>query len=115
MEPSGLAVRLAAVRGRIASAAQRVGRNPDEVTLIAVTKVFPAVVIQDAYQLGIRDFGENYVQEFERKAPEVTGLAGARFHLIGHLQSNKVRKAADLFHSIQTIDSARLATRLDET
>jgi PLP dependent protein len=79
-----------------------------------VTKVFPAPAIRAAYDLGLRDFGENYVQEFEGKAPEVGGLPGARFHLIGHLQSNKSRKAAELFHTIQTVDSPKLARRLDE-
>jgi hypothetical protein len=64
--------------------------------------------------LGLREFGENYVQEFEGKAPEVRSLAGARFHLIGHLQSNKARKGAELFDVIQTVDSAKLARRLAE-
>ena len=81
---------------------------------MAVTKVFPASVILEAYSLGLRDFGENYVQEFETKAPLVRSLGGARFHLIGHLQSNKSRKAAELFDSIQTVDSLRLARRLNE-
>jgi pyridoxal phosphate enzyme (YggS family) len=72
------------------------------------------VVIRDGYGLGLRDFGENYVQEFEAKAPEVRRLPGARFHLIGHLQSNKSGKAADLFDVIQTVDSARLAHRLND-
>ena len=106
--------RLAEVQARIARAAESAGRNPHDITLVAVTKVFPASVIRDAYALGLRDFGENYVQEFESKAPEVAALAGARFHLIGHLQSNKSRKAAELFHSIQTVDSLKLARRLDE-
>jgi PLP dependent protein len=90
------------------------GRRRDEITLLAVTKIFPAQVILDAYEAGLRDFGENYVQEFEGKSPTVSHLAGARFHLIGHLQSNKSRVAADLFHTIQTVDSAKLARRLSE-
>ena len=106
--------RLPAVRERIASAAARCGRDPSSITLIAVTKVFPAAVIRQAHDAGLRDFGENYVQEFESKAPEVRGLSGARFHLIGHLQSNKARRAAELFDVIQTVDSAKLARRLDE-
>jgi pyridoxal phosphate enzyme (YggS family) len=110
-----LAVRLAAVRERIARAADGVRRDPAAILLLAVTKVFPAAAIRDAYDLGLRDFGENYVQEFEGKAPEVAGLAGARFHLIGHLQSNKSRKAAELFQVVQTVDSAKLARRLDES
>ncbi len=106
--------RLGDVQARIARASESAGRNPHEITLVAVTKVFPASAIRAAYSLGLRDFGENYVREFEGKAAEVAGLGGARFHLIGHLQSNKSRKAAELFHAIQTVDSAKLARRLDE-
>ena len=92
----------------------RAGRNADEIALLAVTKVFPASVIEEAYAAGLRDFGENYVQEFEQKHPEVGGLDGARFHLIGHLQSNKARRAAEIFQVIETVDSAKLAHRLNE-
>src|SRR5450432_19218 len=106
--------RLAAVRERIARAAERARRDPAEITLLAVTKIFPAAAIREAYELGLREFGENYVQEFEGKAPQVGGLAGARFHLIGHLQSNKSKKAVELFRVIQTVDSAKLARRLNE-
>ena len=81
--------------------------------LLAVTKVFPAEVIREAYETGLREFGENYVQEMERKAPAVADLEGARFHLIGHLQSNKTKKAAELFVSIDTVDFVKLAKRLD--
>lgn len=109
-----LLARVAAVRERIARAAERARRDPAGVVLVAVTKLFPAQSIVDAYALGLRDFGENYVQEFERKHPEVAHLAGARFHLIGHLQSNKARRAAELFDVVQTVDSARLARRLDD-
>ena len=106
--------RLATVRERIERACARSGRDISSITLIAVTKVFPAAAIRDAYAAGLRDFGENYVQEFETKAPEVQDLAGARFHLIGHLQSNKAKKASELFSVIQTVDSPKLARRLDE-
>ena len=102
------------VRQRIERAAERAHRNPSEILLLAVTKVFPAAAILDAYDLGLREFGENYVQEFEGKAPEVNALALARFHLIGHLQSNKSAKAAELFQMIQTVDSVKLARRLNE-
>lgn len=105
---------MAAVRERIARAADRARRDPAEILLLAVTKVFPAEIIREAYDLGLREFGENYVQEFEGKAPLVADLAGARFHLIGHLQSNKSRKAAELFQVVQTVDSEKLARRLDE-
>ncbi len=110
----GLPDRINAVRERIQKAAMRAGRNPEQVNLVAVTKVFPVDAILEAYEAGLRDFGENYVQEFEGKAQQVSGLAGARFHLIGHLQSNKSKKAAELFQAIHTVDSAKLANRLNE-
>jgi PLP dependent protein len=111
---SNLQDNLAAVRERIARAAERSRRDPATVLLLAVTKVFPASVIRESFDLGLREFGENYVQEFEDKSPAVADLAGARFHLIGHLQSNKAKKAAELFQVVQTVDSAKLARRLDE-
>jgi pyridoxal phosphate enzyme (YggS family) len=70
--------------------------------------------MREAYEAGLREFGENYVQEFEAKLQELRDLTGARFHLIGHLQSNKARKASELFAVIQTVDSTKLAQRLDE-
>jgi pyridoxal phosphate enzyme (YggS family) len=106
--------RLAAVLERIARAGERARRDPAGIHLLAVTKIFPAEIIRQAYDLGMRDFGENYVQEFEGKAPALAGLAGAHFHLIGHLQSNKSKKAAELFQTIQTVDSPKLARRLNE-
>ena len=105
--------RLARVNERIAGACARAGRDPGGVKLLAVTKIFPAEVIREAYQAGMREFGENYVQEMERKAPAVADLAGARYHLIGHLQANKTKKAAELFGAIDTVDSVKLAKRLD--
>ena len=107
--------RLSEVRDRIERAAARARRDPRSITLVAVTKVFPASAIREAYEAGVLDFGENYVQEFESKEPEVRDLAGARFHLIGHLQSNKAKRAFELFQVIETVDSAKLARRLDET
>ena len=106
--------RLAAVRERIARAAERARRDPAEITLLAVTKLFPVKVIREAWELGLREFGENYVREFEGKAPQLADLPGARFHLIGHLQSNKSAKAAELFQVIQTVDSPKLARRLND-
>ena len=102
------------VENRIAKAAASAGRRRDEITLVAVTKKFPASVIIEAYALGLRDFGENYVQEFETKSADCGRLDGARFHLIGHLQSNKTAKAIELFQIIQTVDTAKLARRLGE-
>jgi len=107
--------RLLAVRERIARAAERVRRDPSGILLLAVTKVFPADTLREAYDLGLRDFGENYVQEFEGKAPQLADLQEARFHLIGHLQSNKTKKAMELFQVVQTVDSAKLARRLNES
>lgn len=107
------ASRLTQVRERIESACARAHRDPASVKLLAVTKVFGPDAIRTAYDAGLREFGENYVQEMERKAPVVSDLAGARFHLIGHLQSNKTKKAAQLFSSIDSIDSVKIAQRLD--
>lgn len=105
---------LARVEERIEQAARRAGRRREEITLIGVSKVMPAAAIREAYQAGVRHFGENYVQEFAGKRPEAGELPGAVFHMIGHLQSNKARQAAEMFDVIQTVDNARLARRLDE-
>ena len=113
MPPETLKDRLDLVRNRIATACARAHRRESDVKLLAVTKVFGSEYIREAWELGLRDFGENYVQEMERKAPEIADLEGSRFHLIGHLQTNKTKKAAQLFSSIDTIDSAKLATRLN--
>jgi pyridoxal phosphate enzyme (YggS family) len=106
--------RLEQVEQRIQNAARKTGRERSEITLVAVTKKFPAEVIREAYDLGLRIFGENYVQEFEGKHPAITDLAGAEFHLIGHLQSNKTKIASELFQTIETVDSEKLARRLDQ-
>lgn len=95
------------------SAAAQSGRNHLDVTLVAVSKKFSAERLREAYQAGLRVFGENYVQEFAEKQPLVRDLEGARFHLIGHLQSNKARQACDLFDVIQAVDSERLLRRVD--
>jgi pyridoxal phosphate enzyme (YggS family) len=95
------------------NACARAGRDPASVKLLAVTKVFGPEAIREAWALGLRDFGENYVQEMERKAPAIADLTDARFHLIGHLQSNKTKKAAQLFSSIDSIDSTKLSLRLN--
>lgn len=101
------------VESRIAEAAARAGRQRSDIQLVAVTKKFPASSIREAYALGLRDFGENYVQEFEWKRPELNDCPGARYHFIGHLQSNKSKKAAEIFDTIHTVDSAKVARRLD--
>jgi pyridoxal phosphate enzyme (YggS family) len=109
-----LGERLEQVELRIDAAARRAGRARSEITLIAVTKKFDAGVMREAYEAGLRLFGENYVQEFETKHPALADLKDAEFHLIGHLQSNKARVAAELFKVIETVDSEKLARRLDQ-
>jgi len=101
------------VESRIADAAARAGRKRSEIQLVAVTKKFPAAAVREAYRLGLRDFGENYVQEFEAKRTELDDCPDARYHFIGHLQSNKTKTAAGIFDVIHTIDSAKIARRLD--
>ncbi|HKO57646.1 MAG TPA: YggS family pyridoxal phosphate-dependent enzyme [Thermoanaerobaculia bacterium] len=101
---------VAAVRARIEAACSRAGRDPAEVTLVAVSKTFPAQAVQEALAAGITDVGENRVQEAREKKPAVTG--GARWHLIGHLQSNKAKDAVRLFDVIQSVDSESLAEKL---
>ena len=108
-----VAENIAEVRGRIATAARRVNRDPDSIRLMAVTKTFPAEVIQQAYDAGARLFGENRVQEFSAKAAALRDLEGAEWHLIGHLQSNKAAKAAEVFHAVDSVDSLRLAEKLN--
>ncbi len=92
-----IASNLSAIHERILRAAQRAGRSPSDVALMAVTKTFPAERIVEAYEAGQRLFGENRVQEFAEKFGALTDLHDAEFHMIGHLQSNKSRKAAEYF------------------
>ena len=104
---------LSSIRDRIARAAARAGRNSDEIALMAVTKTFPAESIIEAYEAGQRLFGENRVQEFAEKFGALANFKGAEFHMIGHLQSNKTGKAADIFDAIDSVDSSKLAARLN--
>lgn len=104
---------LAHVRERIANAARRAGRIESEIALMAVCKTFPAEAIREAHAAGQRLFGENRVQEFAEKAPRVADLADLQMHLIGHLQSNKANKAAELFAAVDSVDSVKLAERLN--
>ncbi len=103
---------LAEIRQRIAASAARVGRKPDEVKLVAVSKTHPPPVVSSAIDAGISVFGENKVQEAESKITEL-GRDAAEWHLIGHLQSNKARRAVQLFDVIQSVDSLELAERLE--
>lgn len=96
----------------MAAACHRAGRQVEEVKLIAVSKTFPAERIREAYEAGLRDFGENRVQE---AAPKIAALEGLEitWHLIGHLQSNKAKRARELFHWVHSVDSVYLAQKLD--
>jgi PLP dependent protein len=111
--PQTIADNLQAVRSRIADAARRAGRDPSAITLVAVSKTFDASHVRAAWDAGQRDFGENKVQEGELKVAETADLSGARWHLIGHLQSNKAKKAVAAFSSIHSIDSLDLLQRID--
>lgn len=110
-----LRTRIEEVRARIRDCARRAGRDPREVTLVAVSKTHPAGIVADAIRAGATDLGENKVQEAEGKIEEIarTGDLRARWHLIGHLQSNKSRRAVRLFDLIHTVDSAALVERLE--
>jgi pyridoxal phosphate enzyme (YggS family) len=110
-----IANNLAEIRARVAQAARRAGREPGEVALMAVSKTHPAAAILEAMAAGQTLFGENRVQEFATKRDAVlAGSSDGRFHLIGHLQSNKAARAAELFDAIDSVDSLRLAERLNE-
>jgi len=109
---SSLPQNLESIRARIARAAAKSSRKPEDITLVAVSKTFPAEAVRAAFSLGLRHFGENRVQEWEEKRATLSDL-DATFHLIGHLQSNKARRAAYLFHRIDSVDDLPLAKRLD--
>jgi len=108
-----IAENIAIVRDRLEHAAQRAGRRPDDITLMAVSKTFSAAAIREAYAAGLRVFGENRVQEFVGKIDALRDLTGVTWHLIGHLQSNKANKAAELFSAIDSVDSLKLAQKLN--
>src|ERR1700685_1447143 len=108
-----IAKHIAAVRERMADAVRRSGRNPDNISLMAVSKTQPPERIREAYEAGIRLFGENRVQEFEGKVQALRDLRDAEWNMIGHLQSNKAGKAAELFAAVDSVDSLRLAQRLN--
>ncbi len=110
---TAIAVRLDDIRARIAAAAGRSGRSPDAVRLVAVSKTYPAAHVEAAVAAGQFEFGENKVQEGLQKIAEATDNR-IRWHVIGHLQSNKARKAAEAFHWIHAVDSASLLRKIDE-
>jgi PLP dependent protein len=103
------------IRDRIAAAARRAGRDPEEVTLMAVSKTFSPENIREAYQAGLRVFGENRVQEFSGKAEALADLEDAEWHMIGHLQTNKASRALELFTAVDSVDSLRLAEKLNSS
>lgn len=104
---------IALIRRRIAEACKRVGRDPQSVTLVAVSKTFGAELIRQALDSGLEDFGENYVQEFREKIDAFRDRR-IRWHFIGHLQSNKVRYIVDSVHLIHSLDSLKLATEIQK-
>jgi pyridoxal phosphate enzyme (YggS family) len=110
----GIGERLNSVKDRIAAAAKRAGRDPSSIRLVAVSKRQPVEAMRTAYALGQRDFGENYVQELERKAEQLTDLPELRLHLIGHLQRNKAKTVVPLASVIHTVDSIELATEISK-
>jgi PLP dependent protein len=110
-----ISTNIAAIEERIHAAARHAGRSPDEVSLMAVTKTHPPEKIREAYDAGLRLFGENRVQEFAEKSAALADLTNAEWHMIGHLQSNKAAKAAELFKAIDSVDSLKLAERLNNT
>lgn len=107
-----IAERLTEARVRIARAAERAGRDPSSVRLVAVSKLHPADSIREAYEAGQRDFGENYAQELVRKAESLADLPDLRWHMIGHLQTNKARHVAPAAAMVHTVDSPKLAAEL---
>jgi len=109
-----IAENIARLKEEIAAACRKAGRDEREVALMAVSKVHPVEAILEAYEAGQRLFGENKVQEYEAKAAHVRGLAGAEFHLIGPLQSNKTNKAAELFDAVDAVDALKIAERLEK-
>lgn len=113
VEPSALSSRLTSLLERIDRAARLSGRSLSDVTLVAVTKTVSSPLIREAHRLGLRHFGENRVQDTEAKRPELEDLADVHWHMIGHLQTNKVTKAVGLFDAFQSVDSVRLAETLN--
>src|SRR5581483_5885350 len=108
-----VAKNVAALRERIETASQRARRASSEITLMGVTKTVSAEKIHEAFDVGLRVFGENRVQEFAAKTDELGDVREAEWHMIGHLQTNKAVKAAELFTHIDSVDSLRLAQKLN--
>jgi len=109
-----IAENIAEIHERICRAAARVRRDAGSIVLMAVSKTMEPERIKEAYSAGLRVFGENRVQEFEGKSGVFSDLKDAQWHLIGHLQSNKAKKAAELFHAVDSVDSVRLAEKINQ-
>ena len=109
-----IADNIAGIRERIATAARRAGRSPDDIALMAVSKTVPPENVRQAYDAGHRLFGENRVQEFAAKSASLLGLPAIEWHMIGHLQSNKAKKAAELFAAVDSLDSLHVAEKLND-
>ena len=113
MRVSTIAERVGAVRQQVADACRRAGRSPEDVTIVAVTKGFPPEAVRDGFAAGLSHFGENRVQEAQAKLPLLAGLAPRpTWHMVGHLQTNKVKTALSLFDIIQSVDSLHLAQEI---
>src|ERR1700719_3161843 len=108
-----IASNIASIHERIAAAARRAGRNPEDITLMAVSKTQPPEKIREAYKAGLKIFGENRVQEFSNKIDALRDLHDTEWHMIGHLQTNKAAKTAELFRAVDSVDSLKLAEKLD--
>ncbi len=110
-----IAANISSIKERIVAAASRSGRSSEKIALMAVSKTQPAERIREAYDAGQRLFGENRVQEFSAKAGALQDMAAAEWHMIGHLQSNKAGRTAELFRAVDSVDSLKLAEKLDLT
>jgi PLP dependent protein len=110
-----IADNIANIQEQICAACRRAGRAPEEITLMAVTKTVATEQIREAYAAGLRTFGENRVQEFSEKSDKLLDLHEAEWHMIGHLQSNKAAKAVELFTHVDSVDSIRLAQKLNSS
>lgn len=102
------------IREQMAKAADRCGRPLEDISLLAISKTFPKEFVTKAAEAGIRMFGENRVQEAESKIPGLAGIAGLQWHMVGHLQTNKAKHAAELFDVIHSVDHVKLASRLNQ-
>jgi pyridoxal phosphate enzyme (YggS family) len=115
LKATGIGGNVAAIRKRMSTAAERAGRSPSEVTLVAVTKTVDAAAIQEAFGAGLRHFGESRIQEAKEKLPQLSALQPApTWHMVGHLQTNKAKTATELFDVIHSVDSLKVAEAISQ-